>query len=169
MGDLIKTPQTFQGATVFVEGIGFAGRCDNEKIKLPVIEELQETITAGGFESDYGTGILKKMEFEVVLNEYNPMIFEAMQNSLVSGKGVTFTIKGSILQDGEKIPFEAHITSKFSIEHNASGKVEVTLKGSPTKYLLEVGGKQYCSIDTRNIIAIIGGVDYLETLRSHIL
>jgi P2 family phage contractile tail tube protein len=165
----VGTPQTIVDAAVYVDGLGFVGRSDNEKIKLPVIEEIQESFKAGGFERDYGTGVFKKMEFEVVVNEYNKVIYQAMQTALTNGKGVTFTIKGSALQDGVKVPIAATIQAKFSIDSNLNAKVELMLKGVATRYTLEVNGDTLCSMDSANMIAEIGGVDYLETLRNHIL
>ena len=165
----VGTPQQIVDAAVYVDGYGFVGRCDKEKIKLPVIEEIQETINAGGFESDYGTGVFKKLEWEAGINEINKVIFTAMGKALSNGKGVNITIKASAIQDGVKVPLVASIQSKFSIEPGIGGKVEKMLKGVANRYVLEVDGQTLCSMDTRNMIAEIGGVDYFETLRAHIL
>ncbi len=161
----IKLPESVVDVSVFVDGLGFIGVVDKDGIKFPEIEEIKETVKAGGFEQDYGTGVFKKLEFEIVIKEINKVIYTSMATGLANGNGVNFTIKGSTVQGGEKMPFVATIQSKPSISLNAA---ETTIKGTATVFIYEYNGEELCSFDTKNMIAKIGGVDYLETLRSHI-
>ncbi len=162
----IRLPENVVDCSVFVDGKGFAGVTDKEGLKLPDIEEIEVSVKAGGFEQSYGTGVFKKLEFEVVIKEINEDIYSSVAAGLTSGLGVNLTIKGSTIQDGTKKPFVATIQSKPSISQKGA---ETTLKGTTTIFGYEYNGKELCMFDTKNVIARIGGVDYLETLRSHIL
>jgi phage tail tube protein FII len=162
----IKLPETVVDVTVFVNGIGKAGVTDKDGLKLPDIEEIEETVKAGGFEQSYGTGVFKKLDFEVVVKEIDPDIYAAVAAGLASRLGVNLTIKGSTIQDGIKTPFIATIQGKPSISQKGA---ETTLKGTATIFGYEYDGVPLCMFDTKNMIGMIGGVDYLATLRSHIL
>ncbi|WP_294963814.1 phage major tail tube protein [Sulfurimonas sp.] len=162
----IKLPETVVDCTVFVNGIGKAGVTDKDGLKLPDIEEIEETVKAGGFEQSYGTGVFKKLDFEVVIKEIDQDIYVSVGAGLASGLGVNLTIKGSTIQDGVKKPFVATIQGKPSISQKGA---ETTLKGTATIFGYEYDGVPLCMFDTKNMIGMIGGVDYLATLRSHIL
>jgi P2 family phage contractile tail tube protein len=165
----LKLPQNVVDASVFVDGVGFAGV--TESIKLPEIEELMESSKAGGFERDHGTGVFKKLEFEIAVNEFNAVIYSSVAAGLASGAGINLTVKGSLVQDGKKTPFVATIQGKSSISLDGLGgeKAKTTLKGTAERFSFELDGKQLCLMDSRNMIAQIGDVDYLAELRTHIL
>ena len=163
---VIKLPETVVDVTVFVNGMGKAGVTDKDGLKLPDIEEIEETVKAGGFEQSYGTGVFKKLDFEVVIKEIDPDIYTSVAAGLANGKGINLTIKGSTIQDGTKTSFIATIQGKPSISQKGA---ETTLKGTATVFGYEYDGVPLCMFDTKNMIGMIGGVDYLATLRSHIL
>ena len=162
----IKLPESVVDCTVFIDGQGFAGVTDKEGIKFPEIEEIEESVKAGGFEQSYGTGVFKKLEFEIVIKEINPIIYASVATGLATGLGVNLTVKGSTIQDGTKKPFVATIQGKPSISQKGA---ETTLKGTATVFGYEYDGVPLCLLDSKNMIAMISGVDYLADLRSHIL
>jgi len=161
----IKFPEEVVDVSVFIDGLGFIGVVDKDGIKFPEIEEIEESIKVGGFEQSYGTGVFKKLEFEIVIKEINKVIYTSVAKGLSSGDGVNLTIKGSTIQNGTKTPFIATIQGKPSI---ALKGTETTLKGTARFFSFEYDGEELCLFDTKNMIAKIGGVDHLETLRSHI-
>lgn len=160
-----KLPESLVDVSVFVDGLGFIGTVEADGIKFPAIEELEESVKSGGFEQSYSTGVFKKLEFEVIIKEINKVIFQSVANGLNNGKGITLTIKGSTIQDGIKTGIVATIQSKPSI---AIEKAQTTLKGTATFFSFEYGGSELCMFDTKNMIAKISGVDYLQALRTHI-
>ncbi|DAB40812.1 MAG TPA: hypothetical protein CFH81_00450 [Sulfurovum sp. UBA12169] len=170
MGTQVRLPQSVVDVSVFIEGNGFAGLTD--KISLPDIERILETSKAGGFERDVDTGVFKKMEFEVGVKEFNKIIYTAASTGIASGKGIGIVLKGSILQDGTKIPFVATIQGKSGVALGGIGAGDggtTTLKGTAERFSYELNGEELVHMDTRNMIAKIAGVDHLEVLRQHIL
>ena len=164
---MIRVPQIVSDVNVFVDGVGFAGVVDKENFKLPEIEEITETIKSGGFERSYGTGIFKKLEFEFTLKEIHPIVYTALGTAKKSGKGAMFICKGNAVQDGKKTGFIATITSSnFGISHKGA---DTTIKGEARFYMFEFGGVPLVTMDTDNLIANIGGIDYLEELRKHLM
>jgi len=164
---MIRVPQVVSDVNVFVDGIGFAGVVDKENFKLPEIEEITETIKNGGFERSYGTGIFKKLEFEFTLKEIHPIVYTALGTAKKTGKGAMFICKGNAVQDGKKKGFIATITSSnFGISHKGA---DTTIKGEARFYMFEIGGVPLVTMDTDNLIANIGGIDYLEEVRKNLL
>jgi P2 family phage contractile tail tube protein len=163
----VRLPQIVSDVNVFVDGIGFAGVVDKENFKLPEIEEMTETIKNGGFERSYGVGVFKKLEFEFTLKEIHPIVYTALGTAKKTGKGAMFICKGNAVQDGEKKQFIATLTSSnFAISHKGA---DTTLKGEARFYMFEFAGTPLCIMDTDNLIANIGGIDYLEEVRKNIL
>lgn len=161
----VVLPESIVDASVYIDGLGFIGTVDKDSIKFPEIEEIEESIKAGGFEQSYGTGVFKKLEFELTLKEINSVIYTSMATGLSNGKGVSLVVKGSTIQDGTKKSFIATIQGKPAVSLKGA---ETTIKGTATLFIYEYDGEELCSFDTKNMIAKIGGVDYLETLRTHI-
>ncbi len=165
----LKLPQTLVDANIFVDGQGNLGV--SKSVQLPKIEKIRNTVIAGGFEQDSDTGVFKKLEAEYIFAEWSSMVISAMAKSDASGSGVSMTIKGSIFQGGVKTAVLISIRGGVDIDDGkmeAGKEIERKVKQFVTFYEMEIGGKQVCSIDTKNMIAIFDGVDYLEELRAHI-
>jgi len=163
----IKLPQIVSDINIFVDGVGFAGVSDKENFKLPEIEEETESIKNGGFERSYGKGVFKKLEFEFTLKEIHPIVYTALGTSKSTGKGSMFICKGNASQDGKKKQFIATITSSnFSISHKGA---DTTIKGEARFYMFEFDGTPLVNMDTDNMIADIGGIDYLAEVRKNIM
>ena len=162
-----QQPQFLTGMTVFIAGVGLLGT--SKKITLPKVEQMRETITAGGFERSVATGIFKAMEAEIDLSEYHASVYKAASQI---GTPPTFVAKGSIIQKGQTFPVIATFKGGFDIDDGGweTGKeAERKLKLYCDYYALEINGKEQCLFDVDNIIARLYGVDMLEKLRSHIL
>ncbi|MBD3842546.1 MAG: phage major tail tube protein, partial [Campylobacterales bacterium] len=72
----MKYPQMMKDINIFVDGIGHLGT--SEEIKLPVIKFKKESVNRGGFEKDISVGTFEKLEAEVTISEYDPIVFAAM-------------------------------------------------------------------------------------------
>ena len=164
---MVRLPQIVSDINVFVDGVGFAGVVDKENFKLPEIEEITESIKNGGFERSYGIGIFKKLEFEFTLKEIHPIVYTALGTAKKTGKGAMFICKGNAVQDGKKKGFIVTITSSnFAISHKGA---DTTLKGEARFYTYEIDGAPLVIMDTDNLIANIGGIDYLEEVRKNLM
>lgn len=166
---MINVPQIVSGLDIFLDGVGFLGTA--QSVTLPKIEEEKQTIEAGGFARSINTGVFKQLEAEFEINEYNPAIFTSMIAGKQSGKGVSITLKGSLTQGGKNVSFLATMEGDIDVEDGSFKVKEMAqrkVKMYVDKYILEIDGKQNILFDVPNMVALIDGVDYLETLRKHI-
>lgn len=162
-------PQIMKDINIFVDGIGHLGT--SEEIKLPVIKFKTEGLSRGGFEKEISLGTFEKLEAEATITEYDPIVYAAIAAGTVTGLGVNITVKGSILQKGKHISAVATLQGEIDVEDGswkANEKIQRKMKMRVNLYVMEIGGIQGIVFDTENMIAIIDGVDYLASLRSHI-
>ena len=165
----MSKPQVLTDINIFVDGVGHLGT--SKKVTLPKIEKVRQSQTAGGFERTVDTGIFKELECEITLAEYSSTVYASMATGNASGAGVLFTLKGSIFQDGKRVPLVATIKGDIDVDDGdlEGGKeIERKIKIAPTLYSLEINGSKAVMFDTTNMIAEINGVDYLADLRTHI-
>jgi P2 family phage contractile tail tube protein len=158
-------PQYLTGQTAFIQGVGLLGTV--KSVALPKVEKIRETITQGGFERAVETGIFKAMEAELSLSEYHPIAYQAMQEL-----GALIVIKGSLKQAGKDVPVLATFKGSVDVDDGSweTGKeAERKVKVFCEHYTLSVDGVVQVSIDVPNMIALIMGIDYMETIRKHIL
>lgn len=162
-------PQNLTDINTFVDGIGHLGT--SKKITLPKIEQIRETITAGGFERSVDTGVLKEIETEFILNEFSSIVFTAMAAASKTANGISIVTKGSIFQSGKRVSLVATFQGSVDVDDGdleAGKQIERKISMKPNRYILEIAGKEVVMLDTINMIAKIDGVDLLEDLRSHI-
>lgn len=165
----MSKPQVLTDVNIFVDGVGHLGV--SKKVTLPKIEKVRQSQTAGGFERTVDTGIFKELECEMTLAEYSASVFASMALGNATGTGVLFTIKGSIFQDGKRLPLVATVQGDIDVDDGdlEGGKeVERKIKVAVNLYAMEIDGKQGVLFDTTNMIAMIDGVDYLADLRAQI-
>ncbi|PHO10334.1 hypothetical protein CPG37_04610 [Malaciobacter canalis] len=165
----MKYPQTLTDFNIFIGGIGHLGT--SKKVSLPKIEQIRETITAGGFERSVDTGVFKELESEFILSEFSSVIFSAMSDASKTADGISIEAKGSIFQGGERISIVATFKGSVDIDDGdfeAGKQIERKISMKLNRYILEIDGKEMVMLDTINMIAKIDGKDLLEDLRSHI-
>jgi uncharacterized protein len=161
----IKAPEFIQDINVFVNGIGHLGVSD--EFELPKIQFNRETQNAGGFEIDVKNGTFQKLEAKFVLKQYSKNVIEAMSKS----EDAYFVVKGSIFSDGKAVPAVVTIKGDFDLDlgnWKAKEQVKKTIEVKVKYFELEVNGKQFVQLDTKNMIAKINGKDLLAELRSNI-
>ena len=158
-------PQFLTGQTVFIEGVGLLGTA--KSIALPKVEQLREVVTQGGFERSLSTGVFKAMEAELTLSEYHPIVYKAINKQRAS-----FVVKGSVTQKGVSKSVVATFKGSVDVDDGSwetKKELERKVKIFCDYYSLEVDGTLQLELDVENMIALIDGVDHLETLRKHIL
>lgn len=161
----IKVPEFVQEINVFANGIGHLGVSD--EFELPKIQFNRESLVIGGFEVDIKTGTFQKLEAKMVLKQYSKNVFEAMANDSTS----YFVVKGSVFSDGVAVPAVATIKGDFDLDlgsWKAKEQLKQTIEVKVKFFELEVNGKQFVQLDTKNMIAKINGKDLLAELRSNI-
>ena len=166
----VRTPEKISDVNVFIDGIGHLGVV--EEVKLPEIKQKLESVNVGGIERDIQTGIFEKMEAEITLTEYSPIVYAAMAANMKKGIPATFICKANIVQGGVKKGVVATIAGDITVTDNSLKGGETakrTIKVSVRKYVWEVDGKQGVMIDVDNLIAVIDGVDVLEELRKNLM
>jgi P2 family phage contractile tail tube protein len=162
-----RLPQFLTGVSVFVGGVGILGT--SNKASLPKVDQMRETIIAGGFERNVGAGVFKAMEAEITFDEFHSSTYSALGSSVL--KNPSFVIKGSLKQNETSIPLQATIKGSFDLEDTlpeVGKKVEQKLSIKVDYYSLELNKKQVVEMDLDNMIAKIDDKDYLEELRQHI-
>jgi len=162
-----NVPQFLVGMTVFINGEARLGK--GKTVTLPKIEQMRETFTAGGFERSVGTGVFKAMEAEITLSEYHKSVVGVLAN--LTNESV-FVVKGSIKEKNTNIPVVATFKGEIDADDGsweAGKEVERTIKIYIEQYSLEINGVTHIALDATNMIALIDGVDHMETLRKHIL
>ncbi len=165
----MSKPQVLTDVNIFIDGTTNLGV--SKKVTLPKIEKVRQSQTSGGFERTVDTGIFKELECELTLAEYSQTVFTSMSAGNASGKGVLFTIKGSIFQDGSRVPLIATVQGDIDVDDGdlEGGKdIERKIKVAVNLYSLSIDGKTVVMFDNINMIAEIDGVDYLADLRTHI-
>lgn len=165
----MKCPAIIRDINIFVDGVGNLGV--SKEAKLPDIKIKRQSLSRGGFEVECDMGIIEKLEAEFTLSEYNSIVYASMGIGIGSGLGVNITIKGDIFQGGKSTPAVASLQGSIDVEDGAwkaGGEIERKIKMSVRKYTLIIGGKPEVIVDADNQIAIIFGVDILESLRSSI-
>ena len=157
-------PSYLVGMTVWIDGVGLLGTA--KKMTLPKVEQMRETITAGGFARSVATGVFKEMTADYEFSEYHAGTYKAM------GTTPSFVAKGSIKQKNKTFPVV--ITVKGGID-NDDGDWEIgkevgqKVKQFADYFSLEINGETVVEMDAENMIANIDGVDYLADMRKHIL
>ena len=166
----VRTPEKISDVNIFIDGVGHLGVV--EEVKLPEIKQKLESVNVGGIERDIQTGIFEKMETEITLTEYSPIVYAAMAANMKKGLPVVFICKANIVQGGKKKGVIATIAGDVTVTDNSLKGGETakrTIKVSVRKYIWEVDGKQGVMIDVDNLVGVIDGVDVLEELRKNLM
>lgn len=161
-------PQVINGANVFIDGFGHLGT--TKTVTLPKFSRKTFESSAGGVTREFMTGMLEKLEFEMVLSEYSPIVYTALAvEGLID---TTAIIKANIKQNGVDKALVAVV--KGSIKEIDDGdletekEVERKVIMAPNFYSLMIDGTQGIVIDAANMIVMVNGVDILETMRSNL-
>lgn len=163
-------PSILKNWVLFVDGRGYAGRCD--ELELPTLSIQTEEHRAGGMDApaeiDMG---MDAMEATWTMADYDPNLVSLF--GLADGRAVQVTARGAMQRDGEAvIPVIA--TMRGQIKEFGPGTWQAGEKTQPEYtmalryYRLEIGGTITIEIDVDNMIRRIGGRDQMEQIRAAI-
>ena len=165
-----QIPQVVQEAAVYVNGKGYIGVV--KKLTIPKIE--QEMVEAkGAFGGKYSSGSIKPMEMEFTLSVADVNLFVALGLNTFT-KRIPMLFKASIHQagTGKQVPFSMAITGDIEAVEMAdfeSGKeLETTLKLGVHFVDINIDNIPVLLADVENMICLIGGVDYLASVRNNL-
>ncbi len=158
-------PRVLKNFAAFVDGRGYAGRCD--EVELPKLTIKTDEFRAGGMDApvelDMGQ---EKMEAKLTFAEYNPDILGLF------GKVDTYlTLRGAIQRQGEEaVPVIVRLfgTCKEIDSGNwkAGERGSMALSVSITTLSYEIAGVTLVDIDVQNMVRIVNGVDQLAGQRA---
>jgi P2 family phage contractile tail tube protein len=162
-------PQVLQDVNIFVDGKGYLGVASS--LKLPDI--TQETVEVkGGIGAKYATGAINAMEASFTLKVADVNLFLGLGLNTWQNR-IPVVIKASIFQDGKTKPVLATITGDWEGLNLAAiepGKeIETEIKMQVHFYSLDIDNTPVIVADVKNMICMIGGVDYLADMRSNLL
>lgn len=155
----------------FVDGRGYAGRA--KEIVLPVITVKTMEYSAGGMAADVDVpmGRFEKLTSEATLMCFDESVLKTMR--ILPGTQFAHTARGSMASDdGTKKPvvvsMRGIMTSADMGTWTPGQEMPVKLAMSLRYYKLQINGAVVYEIDPVNYIAVIDGVDQLETTRQHL-
>ncbi len=155
---------------VFVDGRGYAGNA--EEVTPPKLTEKTEEMRLGGMDAPLEVGLgMEKLECSFSLTKYDKAILKRF--GLSPGNVTPLTLRGSLeSEDGTKTPVVLNMRGKVKEIDEGTWKAgeKATLKITmPLSYYKRThGGEVAHEIDVINMIRIIGGVDQLKEMRSHL-
>ena len=167
----MATPRVLKNFTVFVNGRGSAGLCD--EITLPDVKIKTEEFRAGGMDAptelDMG---MDKMMAKFSFADPDPTTMTLV--GLRSGNSARLVAKGSFVRDSDaaRVAVVAELVGRINSyspgNWKAGDKNANAYEMSVNYYKLTVGGVSVFEIDVENMIRLIGGVDQLAGIRADI-
>ncbi|WP_086243953.1 phage major tail tube protein [Campylobacter devanensis] len=163
-------PQVVQDVNVFIDGRGYLGV--TKKLKIPTIEfEMLESKSA--LSTNYNMGVLKATEMEFTISKCDLNQFKAMGLN-VWGTGLPFLFKASVHQSGAAkdkalaLAVTGDIISWEMSDIESAKEVEITIKLCAHFLSLTINGVPMMLKDSKNMICILGGVDYMAQVRANL-
>lgn len=160
-------PRILKNFNVFVNGVGFAGLC--EEAEIPEVKIKTEGYRGGGmdgeFEVDMGT---ESMKAKLTFCEPMPDVITAL------GNGVRVQLRGSYVRDTDNtrvaviVELGARGTSFGGGTLKAGDKSQNTSEFAVDYYRYSLAGTDLVEIDVQNMVRSIGGVDQLAGIRADI-
>ena len=164
-------PSVLKAYACFIDGRGYAGKCD---VELPELGVVTEEYAAGGMSGKIklDMGLVEALDAKFTLYEYSADIIKLW--GLVDGSRVPLVFRGAALGDdgAEATPIKVtmrgqmHVLNGGSWEAGAKAQMECTV--NCRSYKLEVGGQTVIEIDAERMIRVVGGTDQMAALRGAI-
>lgn len=164
-------PRTLRNFSLFVEGIGYGGRCT--ELTLPSLNITTEEYRAGGIDAPVEIDMGQEaMVASFVVAEYEPEIMNLV--GLYDQDGTTITARGALQRNGNEdaVPITAVMTGGIKSfdpgSFEAGALTEATFEMAVRTYTLTIGGDEVYNIDAINMTRVINGTDQLQSIRAAI-
>lgn len=155
---------------IFVDGRGYAGQAD--EVQLPKLTIKTEDMQSGGLDSPVGIDMgMEKMEASFVLSKFDRYalslwgVFGSNPPALVV-RGATSSLDGTV--KAVVAVLRGAINEIDPGAWKAGEKATTAFKMHPVYYRLEIDGSIVHEIDVLGMKRIVGGVDYLQAIRTAI-
>lgn len=157
-------PKTLANFTLYVDGIGYAGKVTEGK--PPAIKIKTDDFEAGGLSGvvTLDMGQVEKFDTTFTVAEFNPELY-----SVLGKPDLLYTLRGA---QGEANAFEAVIyqmrgplntLEPDAMKRGAQGAIKLT--GNPRAIKVTIGSREVANIDIEANTRVIGGVDQMAGIR----
>ena len=163
----VNIPRVLKNWNCFVDGIGYAGRCD--EAELPEVKIKTEEHRGGGmdgsFEIDMGQ---ETMSAKLTFTEYLPEVISAL------GNGKRIQLRGALRRDtdGSTVPVVVTIGGRIKGFMPGTWKAGDVVKPeheiAVDYYRWNQAGVDVFEIDVVNMVRVMGGTDQLAQIRAAI-
>lgn len=163
----IQLPRTLKNFNVYIDGEGYAGRCDTGT--LPTLALTMDDHRAGGMDAPIKLDMgMEAMTSTVVMSDYSEKIIP-----LLGVASTALTFRAAVqAQGGGVAPVVVNMRGMLSTvdfgEWQPGTKSTKTLSFELTYFRYRHGDIELCEIDMINMIRKIGGVDMLAQIRAAI-
>lgn len=161
---MANLPKPLANFTLYVDGIGYAGKVTEGK--PPAIKIKEQDFEAGGLSGvvTLDMGQVEKLDTTFTVAEFNPELYSAL------GKpDLLYTLRGA---QGEAGNFEAIIYQMRgplnAVEADAmkrGGQGAIKLSGTARAIKITIGSREVVNIDVEANTRVIGGVDQMAGIR----
>ncbi len=160
-------PKTLKNFSLFVDGRGYAGRCD--EVTPPKLTLKLEEHRAGGMDAPVELDMgMDKLSLDFTLSEYDADIIKMF--GLTTGAVKPLTLRGALEDDNGVVPVVIAVRGQlkeidlgsWKPGQKTAKKISVALRYF--KYTQD--GADLVEIDIENMIRKIGGVDQLAAQRT---
>ncbi|MBE0529546.1 MAG: phage major tail tube protein [Rhodospirillales bacterium] len=156
-------PKTLKNFTVFVDGVGYAGRIE-EGAPPKTTLDTQE-FAGGGMAGtvDIPMGTVAKMEFEFTLAEMNPDVIGKLGQA-----DVPITFRGAQGTENEAVIIETRslIREPDLGTWKRGDKNTLKIAATASYYKLSIAGSDVIEVDVEAMKFVVRGVDQLAAVRT---
>lgn len=161
---MFQLPKSFAGFSLFVDGIGYAGKVTEGK--PPALKIKTADFEGGGLSGvvTLDMGQVEKLEFTATVAEFNPELHTVLgkpdlQYSLRAAQGEGGNFEAVVYQmRGPLNELEADAFKRGT-------QTAIKLAGVARALKLSIGGRELWNIDVERGTRVIGGVDQMAGLR----
>lgn len=170
LNNLLKSPKVLQGFNLFVDDRGYAAKVS--ECELPKLTIKTEEFQPGGFDAPVEVDMgMEKLETNFTLLDFDTDVLK--QFGVGHNNSVPVTLRGALSYgDGTTVlavvNFQGMWRELEQPKFGKPGKMEMKVTMALKYYKLEIGGELIHEIDVENMVRIVGGVDYLASMRENI-
>jgi uncharacterized protein len=163
-------PNFLKGYSLFVDGIGYAGKAD---VTLPDLKVVTEEHAAGGMSAKVKVdmGMVEALDAKFKIYEYSPAIIGLWGRLDASATQIVFR-GAEVDESGNVVPVKVTMRGQIQEvgmgEVSAGSKTQMDCTASLRYYRLDHGGATVVEIDAERMIRSVGGSDQMAAIRGAI-
>jgi P2 family phage contractile tail tube protein len=161
-------PRTLRNYSLFMDGVGFAGRIT--ELTPPTLGIQAEEYRGGGMDAPVEIDMgMEALEMSFTLAEYDVDVLK--QFGLYDQNATQFTVRGALQRNGSEdavsvvINVTGHIKSFDPGAFEAGALTEANFTVGCRYYKVAIANEELIEIDIENFKRIVNGTDQLASLR----